>query len=304
MEKEKLYDQIEQYLEGSLQGAEAKAFEESLQTDAELAAEVELHRKLQRELGDRQKMDLRLKLQQLSDNYQEEKSEAKVRRLGTRYNLLLIAAGVALAIGLLYWLLDSGDPTNPSNDSILTEEQNQQPEEVPQEIQVPEDQGIAQDEPQDNEPEEIVPDNVPEAPQLANNFDPNPTLESLLGNADKSKDFEFDLNVQDQKTSEGQTRFSLDGLAEAAGFEAGEKLQLAFFNNDENAYKNGQSILETDLGVKESDEEPIEAFGKQYQIYDLEYDSALNLQPGIYYYIIRKEGSNEPLYVGKIVVEE
>ena len=302
MEKEKLYDQIEQYLEGSLQGAEAAAFEQGLQKDAKLAAEVELHRKMQKALGDPQKLELREKLHTISNNYNQQESGATIRSLRSRYQVILIAASIALALGLLYWLIDSGDGVNPSNESILTEEQSDPSESDLPEIQTPPQEELAEDQPEDNQPE-IRPDPVPESNQLANNFELNPTLEAIIGNADKTKDFEFDLEVASQKNANGKVQFQLEGLAEAAGLSEGEKLQLSFFNNDASAYTNGQPVFDAELDVTESDEAPIEAFGKQYLTYDLKYDSTLNLQPGVYYYIIRKEGTNEPLYVGKIVVE-
>ena len=62
MEKEQLYNIIEAYLDGTLSGEELTAFEQRLKSEPDLAEEVELHRKLQNELGNAQKKTAKIQI--------------------------------------------------------------------------------------------------------------------------------------------------------------------------------------------------------------------------------------------------
>ncbi len=68
MNKEELYDLIEQYLEGALPDTASQEVERRLATDADFRAEVELHRAMHRSLGDTGNLRLRTALDTLLRN--------------------------------------------------------------------------------------------------------------------------------------------------------------------------------------------------------------------------------------------
>ena len=106
MEKAQLYELIEQYLEGNLSGEELEQFELRLQTEPELKEEVELHRKLQNELGDTQKRLLRSRLDVLRKEFTDSEEETKVIPIQRKSNLrviISIAAGILILV-FTFWL--------------------------------------------------------------------------------------------------------------------------------------------------------------------------------------------------------
>ena len=78
MSREDLYNIIEAFLAGDLDDDARTAFEQRISSESELAQEVELHRKLQAELGNAPKRNLRTKLDTLSKEFTLKESEEKV----------------------------------------------------------------------------------------------------------------------------------------------------------------------------------------------------------------------------------
>ena len=105
MEKDlQLYETIDQYISGSLEGEALKSFEERLSQDSELQKEVALQRRMDNVYEDLPKQDLRAKLKQLREKHdnsnigEQAPKQAKIRTFFRGRNLSLIAAALTLLV--------------------------------------------------------------------------------------------------------------------------------------------------------------------------------------------------------------
>lgn len=104
-----LYDIIDRYLGGELQGKELSDFERRMQTDAEFAGEVELYKRLKGSLSAKfkyvaEELALEKTLQNMGSEYfsEKEKPSARVVPLSRR-RWLAVASAAAAMIALLIW---------------------------------------------------------------------------------------------------------------------------------------------------------------------------------------------------------
>jgi hypothetical protein len=95
MDPSSWYDQIEAYLAGTLPLPERELLEQRLAADPALAAELALHRRLQRELSDGAKIDFRQKLEAVA-------ADLPVPKAGRRW-LLGLAALLLLVVAVWWW---------------------------------------------------------------------------------------------------------------------------------------------------------------------------------------------------------
>jgi anti-sigma factor RsiW len=95
------YERIEAYLDGTLPEPERKAFEAELERDKTLAAEVELHRRVHRTLGNADEWAFRQNLEAISEAYE---APAENGKPGNRSALRLLLGILILIIvaSLLY----------------------------------------------------------------------------------------------------------------------------------------------------------------------------------------------------------
>lgn len=98
------YEKIEDYLMGRLSEEDRRAFESQIETDDELAAEVELHRDLIEATGDQEMIDFRQQL----DTIAEEVAPAG-KSAGRGHWRTLLLAGLLVVAGLAaWWWMSSG----------------------------------------------------------------------------------------------------------------------------------------------------------------------------------------------------
>lgn len=122
---EEQYDKIEDYLSGELSADDQAAFESALSTDAELRAEVALHRQLAASFADPGELDLRETLEVLARE-EAAPQTATVRELPARRAWLWPVLGLAaIALGAYFFLpaiLGSGNTlpmANPALEAII-----------------------------------------------------------------------------------------------------------------------------------------------------------------------------------------
>ncbi|MEZ4849368.1 MAG: tetratricopeptide repeat protein [Bacteroidia bacterium] len=111
-EKADIYEWIESYLAGDLEGEALSEFEDRLQTDTEFARQVQLHQELADTFGDPDRDKLLGILSELGDEFSSKQS-SPVRSLWTPKRWMTIAAGVLVLciIGILVNRWSSGkDP--------------------------------------------------------------------------------------------------------------------------------------------------------------------------------------------------
>ncbi|MEO1055113.1 MAG: hypothetical protein AAFX87_31045 [Bacteroidota bacterium] len=77
-EDQELYEQIEAYLAGGLDKDSLQSFEERMNTDPELRAEVNWHQQLQQELEDRETLDFQRKLMKVKGELDDESDTSTV----------------------------------------------------------------------------------------------------------------------------------------------------------------------------------------------------------------------------------
>ncbi len=107
-------DQIDKYLSGDLNAQELQAFEERLQTDSKFAEEVRLRQDMNNYLINKDKKEaFKNQLDEIGDDFFEEKPEARIKPIGKSSNnlsrwLKVVAAVAAVAV-IVYLLAPSPD---------------------------------------------------------------------------------------------------------------------------------------------------------------------------------------------------
>ncbi len=111
MEEQKIFEEIEQYLNGQLDAASSARFEEKLRSDQRLAARVKLFIALDQTLADKKALEVQQQIESTGQQYFPRNiTEARVRRLSFRKKVLAMAAVllVLLAAGLFWWQSSAG----------------------------------------------------------------------------------------------------------------------------------------------------------------------------------------------------
>ena len=126
MEREQLYEQIESYLSGDMDGKASRAFEARLEADPELKRQVELHREIAAALADREEIRLENTLREIANgtlgpaNAQTEPEPKPPPNLFARFPVAryLAAAGIALLVGVGIWWAISSVLSTPSSQHL------------------------------------------------------------------------------------------------------------------------------------------------------------------------------------------
>lgn len=278
------YERIEAYLDGTLPEPEREAFEAELERDQTLAAEVELHRRLHRTLGNADEWAFRQNLEAISEAYEAPAENGKPGNRSALRLLLGILILITVASLLYYFFMPAPDAA-PSAEPPKAE----QPAPLP----------TAPEEAPANEPEEEeaapTPKDTPEAmtePDIPAD-QPNGALEALVAASPLSTTYE--LAVEANLSAQG---FTLEGEMLSAQYEAGQPMTVALFDNQPGSYPDAPRHT-GELQVMEADEDAPIAFAAK-KAYFLAYEAALDLPPGLYYYVIRVDGEAEALWVGKV----
>lgn len=274
------YERIEAYLDGTLPEPERKAFEAELEGDKTLAAEVELHRRVHRTLGNADEWTFRQNLEAISEAYE---APAENGKPGNRSALRLLLGILILIIvaSLLYYFFMPVPDAAPTEPPAIEQPAPSPtaPEEVPEEEAV----------------EETTPPTAPEAPPVANipPNQPNPALEALIPASPLSTTYELAIEA----CISGQN-FTLEGEILSAQYEAGQSITLTLFDNQPDNYPDAP-LHTGKIQVIEIDEDAPIAFAAK-KAYFLAYEAALDLSTGLYYYVIRVDGEAEALWIGKV----
>lgn len=315
MEKEQIFQTIEAYLDGALGAEELTAFEQELATDPDLVREVELHRRLQQELGDAEKTKLRLALEEIAGEFAEPEevenqeppdSHAPDKDIPGPENggqagglpFWMWGLGFFLIIGggVVYYLTGL---TDDDNSAVSTIEATEPP--------IDEESTAMTDNTEEAEPR------TPEAPETTT-ADEAPAVTTAPGPDPKvfATNQDLELQMKDgaskryvftegnleylQQDQQGYLNFSAK-LETSRSVEEG--LFLTLYNNQ---YPEGQ-VLRGPLQFDEISGERKIAFGAEVKQYLAAYSEETKLEPALYYGVITVGSSSVPLWVGKVRVE-
>ena len=328
MQKEELYDKIEKYLAGELSGNELSSFEQLLEKDNSLKAELELHRKLSKELGNPKKNLLNDQLFNLREEFtiKEEsvKTETPIRSINWKRNLSIAATFLLLASAFWYFLnkenpteeIFAEDPIIKVDpiDSVIDKEAinperfvEQEPKEDPKINETP----LAT--PQEEIREEIVQqepkEEIPKIdPKPVYNFDNNADFEGMIAANASEKAFKFNVEIPTASATlaskDGQTPVQIGGLLTAPELQEGEQMLAHFFKNTSKTLDPENAIGKLDLRLKkEEEDEDVFAFAGKVN-YFFNAFKIINVEPGLYYYTISKKGGEQEgiKYTGKFKV--
>ncbi|MCB0630477.1 MAG: hypothetical protein R2824_31965 [Saprospiraceae bacterium] len=310
MEKEQIYQTIEAYLDGELGPEDMAAFEQELATDTDLAKEVQLHRRLQQEIGDAGKINLRLSLDAIAGEFPEPPDTDSIPQTdpgtpnpgsgGSPGSIPFWVWGLGFFLivggGVWYYLSDLKDDPQPQISQI------EEPEETPasDETTTTLSETTDTEAPAPTEPDRTVTDTpVPNAAPAVNPevYHTNKDLELQLGDG-TSKRYIFtegDLGyiAQDEQ---GYLNFS-------AKLETSRSVDEGFFLTlYNNQYPEGQ-VMRGELKFDEISGERKIAFGAEVKKYLAAYTGETNLKPALYYGVVTVGTSEIPLWVGKVKVE-
>ena len=297
MAKEELYDKIEQYLNNELSDVDRIAFEKTMTSDKELAAEVMLHRRMQEELSQTDKKVLRDNLRVVVNQSTPtaSPSEEVVKKSGSglwKWGLPLLAL-----LGLLYFVLPMNKKVEESSPLPPTPKQeiptsDPIPEEKVEEVKPPT-KSIPQAKNEPKQQPKITPSPPPK--QIAAidpaAFSPNPHLEDQLnvgirGEAE-IKDLVLNDNQGTIKLKNGKATLDLKGTATKEG-----AYELFIYSNNPDDYINERPKLKSPLSIQ----------AVTGDIFSFNFNAAVSLTPGLYYYLIAFAEDGEPLSVGKFEV--
>ncbi|MEM7106264.1 MAG: hypothetical protein AAF502_24255 [Bacteroidota bacterium] len=122
--KQNVFEKIEQYLNGTLEGDSLRSFEEQLKTDPELKAELELHRLMSIAVTDEHKdKTIAVKLNEIGKDYLERRNSQQKSQRKTIFmqpGKWAIAASFAILVALAAWFF-MNDNTGLTNDELFAQ---------------------------------------------------------------------------------------------------------------------------------------------------------------------------------------
>ena len=315
MDKEQLYNIIEEFLEGTLSGDELQAFEQRLQTEPDLAEEVELHRKIHGEIGDAQKRMLKSKLDTLREEFtQKEENETKVVPINRGINLKMfisVAAGIlVLVFAIWFFFFKTPEKREIVNEDTPIEKEQIDPNETPiKEIEDPSNLVENQNDPEkESNQKDNIEDITPEESLIAN-FDPNPELENLIAQNGNNDDIEFAAEKPDENDpfilKNSKIDLQINGMLFASEIKNEENFAVSIYDNNPQNYTSKKSINTFQLSIEKDDgeeEDGLAFASKNGYFYSLQ--KTISVKPGLYYYLIIQKGQTTPLYSGKFEVKE
>ena len=81
------------------------------------------------------------------------------------------------------------------------------------------------------------------------------------------------------------------------------RIQLQIYDNQPASYLKDRPAASIALELQQLDDEEVQGFGKMKN-YTFEKQVDKELPPGLYYYVIKREGEDTPLFVGKVEVRK
>lgn len=295
MDKAQLYDTIEAYLEGELSTEDRRAFEREIAARPDLRAEVALHRKLHQELGDTGKARLRKQLQHISREFPLEGEGGKASWLWPLLGGLLVAV-----IAIVAWLAwpSEKQPSTPQEQAVsegtLPEGKASTQDSLPPADSLPEAAGDSGQQPS------RIRERPPAANLPANKFQAIPELESLA--ITKSRDAQYLVSAAAGATQnkDGGYQITLAGTLRSALLTDEDRILLSVYDNQRTSYLEGRPLASMPLELRPLEDEDIYAMaGMKFYAFEQKVEKAL--PAGLYYYLITREGQDNPLFVGKLI---
>jgi len=305
MSTEEFYEEIEKYLDGTLKGEKKADFEERMKNDNKLRAEVELHKDLSTFLADSPEKAFQDNLKKLGDNL----SETPPPNKGGWLKFLLPILAV-LGFGV-WWFSQSNDqapieenkieaPTSQPNKTkdTKTDLENKTPIEKKEleETKTPLEETKSPPK-KSSKPPVYADDNQPKSNLIAAaDLTPNPALELLINNNLRSNEVTIEI-VQKQKNSKIETTGSATNFKLVGTFLSEDNLllrnlKLNIFSNKKEDYENFHPTLSEKIGLKK-----LSNFN-----YEFDFQKAIVLKPGLYYYLIEDADTEEIFFIEKFNV--
>ncbi len=310
MEHQQKMEMIEAYLAGRLIGEELKDFEVQLQNDESLQKEVGIHQDLSNVLKDGPDHAFWEHISGLRKKYSDTPGSNDSSSDGTPFWRIRWFLGFAIIIcagGLLYFfsqmLTNENLPSEPMN--AIEQQDVMEPESNEEEATLPLEEGN-EEAPEENSNEVIeeIPPKAVEKPSppsnktrpIASAFEPNPTLEKLLLNQLRG-DFTFKIDHPKPdaqlSTQIGRTNFSLSGKLETSKIaEADFSLIVEIYSNKEEDYKKERPVISLPIELTETDE-----------AYLFDFETSLEIESGLYYYLILDDYSRAILFGRRLMVD-
>lgn len=298
MSKEQLYETIEAYLEGKLTAEARRAFEKEMAADPQLKTEVALHQRMQQELGKSGKAKLREQLQQVAQEFPlERKRRSPILRLMPVWG----AVAAAIIAAVIWWAWPrTGQSTLPQGPTVATESSPGEQTAVPDSL-------MAVNPEQEKKQEETTPPRQQKqpsaAPPAADPFRPNPKLEGLAAAKSGDANFLVSATADAALTASEKFRATVAGTLRAGSPADDARIQLQIYDNQPASYLKDRPAASIALELQQLDDEEVQGFGKMKN-YTFEKQVDKELPPGLYYYVIKREGEDTPLFVGKVEVRK
>lgn len=316
MTKQELYENIDLYIAGSLSEEALKDFENQMKNDPNLAEEVKLHQKVHSELGDVTKKELRNILSDVKGKYTQ---SGKVVQMQPRrfFSRNLAVAASVLILGMAFWFLFLRSPEEEpqfANDSIDPTEEvtpTDSPKDTSPEVIENDPSYLVQSDPEDPP---TSPDN--NSLQLTEKPDDSPTIdyskahpgfdEMVASAGNEALNFEVEAPGPNAllRSRGGLAPFKLLATLMTSEFPKDKDIVLHVFDNQDQSFQDKTAVFETNL-IFEKEENPQEpAFGQDddSEVYYLEFQHNISLQPGTYYWIVSVDGEESGLVGGKFRV--
>ena len=296
MNKEQLYEAIEAYLEGKLTAEARRAFEGEIAADPELKREVALHRRMQQELGKSGKAELRGQLRQIAQEFPlDRKRRATLLRLAPVWG----AVAAAIIAAVIWWAWPRVGPSTLQQGPAIVSDT------PPGEQTAVSDSLVAvQPAPEKEEaPPSPQPKQPSTAPPGADPFRPNPKLEGLAAAEGGNANFLVSATADAAQTTSENFRATVAGTLRAGSPADDARIELQIYDNQPASYLKERPAASIALELQRLDDEEVQGFGKMKN-YTFEKEVDKELPPGLYYYVIKREGEDTPLFVGKVEVRK
>ncbi len=287
MTTQQLNELIEQYLDGDLSGSALQAFEQRLETDADLRAQLELQRRLQKHLGNPSELRLRRALNDMWSEVSDEIAETGSRKT-LRFQLLrpylAVAASITLIIAAWWWMQPSSKLPQDQSAAIEQKTPIQEPAAPIERPASPEETKARR----------------PIARMNPADFKPNPALELRIGHIRGAGELELSSPAQDStvKSKSGNFSLAFRGLWNLDTLIDTQSLRLFVYSNRPEAWE--KKLPRADFPF------PLQPDGEGK--YRVDFNQQLSLKPGLYYLLVGQQRGTSvaegyrTLWVGRINV--
>ena len=259
------FEEIESYLDGSLDEQTRLAFETELQRNPALAAELALRRELETLLASGPENALRENLNILGERYKNTPGTPNTRWMWLIASLLILVIAV-------WVLLRQGE--KPAQQQV-TPPVTQPVDTVKHELKT----------------HETMPQKETRTEPIAGNFKPNAALESMIGSQLRDGGFKFRIVQPSANASlvakNGSLTLQISGRIDGAD-KLEDRFQLKLFSNKKADFEADRALFSIPL-----------TFSHEDGHFSFQVLKKMKLASGLYYYLIENEESGAVNLVGK-----